>query len=480
MARTGPAPSKTKSTPPQGANPEAAPAAVAPAAEAKPTAAAAAASQIKKATKKTGTKTKAIKAKANVVPTATHAANVSKMAIAAIGKYTEKEYKDKQEPLGVRRGPMDVVSSGSLALDDLIGGTLSPDGTGPICAGYPRRYITEIYGAEASGKTTLALEAITRCQRAGGIAMFLDFEHALHHGYAQKIGVSFDKDKLLLYTPSSMEQGLDILRLGAKIGVDLIVVDSVAAMVPTAEAEKKFSEAAQVGIRARKLADALPKIVRILHEPSKMNKRGTAVIFINQTRANIGSGPMAAKDTTSGGYALKFFAYVRLQATRIGSEFIEKMDNLTKKKRRMPYGNKTQVKVIKSKADAKQGHTAEIFIRYGQGIDDYYSIISTGIAHGVIKKSGAYLDYGTHHVQGREKFRALLMKDEKLFDEVQADVLKAVRAQAEDLDLTEDDEDNLDSLLDETFGDGDSDDDGPTEVEETVIGDDTEIEEDDD
>src|SRR5690606_18559541 len=239
-------------------------------AEPKVSVASVAASQIKKAAKKTGTKkTKAAKAKVHIKQTATHAADVSKMAIAAIGKYTEKEYKDKQEPLGARRGPMDIVSSGSLALDDLIGGNLSPDGTGPICAGYPRRYITEIYGAEASGKTTLALEAIARVQKEGGIAMFLDFEHALHHGYAQKLGVSFDKEKLLLYTPSSMEQGLDMLKLGAKVGVDLIVVDSVAAMVPLAEAAKNFSDAAQVGIRARKLADALPKIVRILHEPSK-------------------------------------------------------------------------------------------------------------------------------------------------------------------------------------------------------------------
>lgn len=476
MARTGPAPTKTKSTLPE-AKP--APAAVAPKTDApetpKVSVAAAAASQIKKATKKTGTKPKtaAVKAKVAIKQTATHASDVSKMAIAAIGKYTEKEYKDKQEPLGARRGPMDIVSSGSLALDDLIGGNLSPDGTGPICSGYPRRYITEIYGAEASGKTTLALEAIARVQKEGGIAMFLDFEHALHHGYAQKLGVSFDKEKLLLYTPSSMEQGLDMLKLGAKVGVDLIVVDSVAAMVPMAEMEKKFSDAAQVGIRARKLADALPKIVRILHEPSKKNPRGTAVIFINQTRANIGGGPMAAKSTTSGGYALKFFAYVRLEATRIGSEYVEKMDNLTKKKRRMPYGNKTQVKVIKSKADAKQGHTAEIFIRYGQGIDDYYSIISTGVAHGVIKKAGAYYDYGTHHISGREKFRSLLMQDEKLFDEVQAAVLAAIRAQAEDLDLSEEDEDNLDGLLNETFGDGDSDDSSSSsEPEEVVIGDD--------
>lgn len=180
---------------------------------------------------------------------------------------------------------------------------------------------------------------------------------------------------------------------------------------------------------------------------------------------------MASKSTTSGGYALKFFAYVRLEAVRIGSEYVEKKDTLTKKMRRMPYGNKTQVKVIKSKADAKQGHTAEIFIRYGQGIDDYYSIISTGVAHGVIKKGGAYYDYGAHHINGREKFRALLMQDEKLFEEVQAAVLAAIRAQAEDLDLSEEDEDNLDGLLDETFGDGD-DSSSNSEIEETVIEDD--------
>jgi recombination protein RecA len=416
--------------------------------------------QIKKATKKvpskTQGKTSAVKVvKATPVVKSTHAANVSKMAIAAIGKHTLTKYKQRQEPIGARRGPMDVVSSGSLALDELLGGNPCPDGSGPICAGYPRRYITEIYGAEASGKTTLALEAIVACQREGGIAMFLDFEHALHHGYAQNLGVSFDKEKLLLYTPTSMEEGLDIMKLGIRVGVDLIVVDSVAAMVPMLERDKDFSDAAQVGIRARKLADALPKLVALLAGASKLNPRGAALIFINQTRANIGGGPQASKSTTAGGFALKFFAYVRLCATRVGSEFRERVDPLTQKKVKQPYGNKTQVKVVKSKADAKQGHAAEIFIRYGQGIDDYYSIISTGVAHGVIKKGGAFYEFGTHRTQGREQFRTLLKENSKFFEAVQSAVLRAVRAQAEDAPLEESDEDKIDSILTETLGDGD-------------------------
>ena len=407
------------------------------------------AAQIKQKAAPTKTKTKAAKAKTTKAKPNTASSNskaIAKLAIAAISKVSESKYKDKQTPIGFNKSPLPVVSSGSLALDNLIGGNPATDGSGPICPGYPRRHISEIYGAEGSGKTTLALEAITQVQSEGGIAMFLDFEHALHHGYAKKIGVSFDEDKLLLYQPSSLEQGFDMMNLGIKLGVDIIVVDSVAAMVSAAEMEKGFSEADRVGERARKLASALPKIARILHAPAKYGNQGTALVFINQTRANIGGGP-GSSASTSGGYALKFFAYLRLMATRIGSEYVEQVDPLTKKKVRKPYGNKTQVKVIKSKVDAKQGHTAEIFIRFGQGIDDYYSIISTGLSYGIIKKGGSYYDYGDHHIQGREKFRSLLMDNPKLFEEVREKILKAIRSQASDAIIEDENEDELEDLI---------------------------------
>lgn len=451
-ARTGPPSEQTSST----AKPQET--------EKKPSVAAQAAAQIQKAGK--GKKAAKATKTANGKSKPTHAKSVSLAAIKAISRHSEKQYKTKQQPMGAIRSPLPAVTSGSLALNNLIGGNPAPDGTGPICAGYPRRHITEIYGPESSGKTTLALEAIASVQKAGGIAMFLDFEHALHHGYAQQIGVDFDPEKLLLYQPNSMEEGLDMAKIGIRLGVDLIVVDSIAAMVPIADMEKNFSESDQIGSRARKLASALPKVVKFLHEPSKFNPEGTALIFINQTRANIGGGTNSGP-STSGGNALKFFAYVRLMVNRIGSEFIEKVDSLTRKKIRIPYGNKTLVKVVKSKVDAKQGQKAEIFIRYGQGIDDYYSAINTGVAHKVIKKEGAYYQYGSHRVQGREKFRNLLMENEALFNEIEEAILKSIRAQTQDIEIDEEEED-LDALLASTVGDGNDDDDS-TEAEDIIL-----------
>jgi len=362
-------------------------------------------------------------------------------------KAIDKSTKGAVKRIELSKAPLPCVSTGSIAIDNLIGGNPSADGTGPVCMGFPRGHISEVYGPEASGKTTLALEAIVEIQKQGGTALFLDYEHALHHGYATKLGIRFD-DSFAHLQPDDMEQGMETLRIAALAGVDLIVVDSVAAMVPKSDMEKKFTEGDQIGSRARALASLLPKIVKVLHQPSKHNNKRAAVIFINQTRANISTGPGGggSGDNTSGGKALKFFAYLRLMVTRIGSEYLEVKDSLSREKRRVPFGNKTLVKVIKSKVDAKQGHSCNIFIRYGQGIDDYYTMIESGVAHKVVKKSGAYYEFEGQNIQGREKFRRFLMSDPKSFQRLRAGVLKAIRAQATDVDLEEDDAD-VDDLL---------------------------------
>lgn len=392
------------------------------------------------------------------------ASQVYALASKAIQKTTSKT------PIALSRKPLPCVPTGSISLDNLIGGNLSPDKTGPICPGYPRGHITEIFGAEASGKTTLALEAIVEVQKQGGTAMFLDYEHALHHGYAAAIGVDFSN--LLFYQPDNMEEGLEMLRIGVAAGADLIVVDSVAAMVPQADMEKKFNESDQLGNRARKLASALPKVVKLLRTPSERNPNGAAAILINQTRATISTGPSYAKGSsinTAGGFALKFFAYLRLHATGIRTERVKQKDPVTKKEKNIPYGTCTQVKVIKSKVDAKQGQTTELFIRFGQGIDDYHTIIESAEAHKVIKRSGAFYLLGEHKFQGREKLRNWLIDNPSEFEKLQAEVLKYIRAQGVLVEEEDDQALEIDDIIAQAEGAEDEDEDSYQEAEEVLI-----------
>lgn len=408
----------------------------------------------KKTTKKAKTTTTTTISKGSVSAKRATSAKTADMTIKAISKMTKKD--GEQKPLGFRSEPFAVAPSGSVALNNLIGGNPAPDKSGPICPGYPRQHITEIYGPESSGKTTLALEAIAEVQAQGGIAMFLDFENALHHGYAKALGVSFDSDQMALYQPDNMEQGLDMAAIGIKAGFDIIVIDSVAAMVTKDEMAKNFADVAKIGTRAAKLSEALPKLVKFLKQPPASNPDGTALIFINQTRAQIGG--MSKGDGTAGGKALKFYAYLRLQANKIQSEYLEKVNPVTKKKERIPFGNKTKVKVVKSKVDAKQGSTAEIFIRYGQGLDDYYTTIESAVAHGIVKKAGAYFEYGNTRLQGREKFRGWLRSSDDTFKKLQDELLDAIRSQLtmSDDDGTTDEDEDIDALLTAVQGDEDA------------------------
>lgn len=338
---------------------------------------------------------------------------------------------------------MPHVSTGSFPIDMLIGGTPIKGGTGMICPGFPRRRITEVYGPESSGKTTLLISAMVQAQKAGGSAFFIDFENSLDHNYAKALGLSYEEEKLQVWQPNSMEEGFSMMYIGIGLGIDIVGVDSVAAMVPAAELEKGFEDSAKIGAVAAKFARDLPKFAHWLQkfplesgskDKPDPNHPGTALVLVNQTRALIQTGGYGGgggdNENTSGGKALKFFAYLRLRTSRIKSEVVERTDQMTGKKRRFPYGNVTDVKVVKSKVDAKQGHSTQIFIRFGVGIDDYFSIIETGAVHKIIKKEGSYYSLGDQRFQGRDKFRQFLISNPKVYDALRTKLSQSVNATA--------------------------------------------------
>ncbi len=275
-----------------------------------------------------------------------------------------------------------VVPTGSLALDQALG-----------IGGYPRGRIIEVFGPESSGKTTLTLHAMREAQRAGGVAAFIDAEHAFDAAYARAIGV--DTEKLLVSQPDCGEQALDIVEMLTKSGaVDLVVVDSVAALTPKAEIDGEMGDA-HMGLQARLMSQALRKLTSIAH------KTNTTIIFINQLRQKIGV-VFGNPETTTGGNALKFYASVRLDVRRTGQ--VKTADEAV--------GSRTKVKVIKNKM-APPFKEAEFEIRWGQGIDSTVDLVDYAMSLGVIEKNGAHLSFGGEHLgQGRERAReALLAKD---------------------------------------------------------------------
>ena len=367
-----------------------------------------------------------------------------------------------QKPLQASNTTLPHVSTGSFPIDMLIGGTPTKDGKGSICPGIPRRRITEIYGPESSGKTTLLIHTMVQAQKAGGSAMFVDFENSLDHNYAKALGLSYDEDKLLVYQPNSMEEGFQMIYIGILTGFDVIGVDSVAAMVPKDELEKSFEDNAKIGAVARVMSRDLPKLVLWLQKypvdelkKPRADHDGTSLIFVNQTRALINTGGYGGhgdNESTSGGKALKFYAYLRLRASKIKAEVIERVDPLTGKKRRFPYGNVTDVKVIKSKVNAKQGHSCQVFIRFGQGIDDYYSVIETAIVQKLARRDGAKYTIGDQSFLGKDKFRQFLVSNPKVFEALRSKLMQLVSSTgttiATDEELSEDD-----VLLDAVTGD---------------------------
>src|SRR5438309_1523072 len=273
---------------------------------------------------------------------------------------------------------LDAISSGSLSLDAALG-----------IGGFPRGRVIEIFGPESSGKTTLALHAIAETQKLGGAAAFVDAEHALDANYARKLGV--DVENLLVSQPDSGEQALEIAEVLIRSGaIDIIVIDSVAALVPRAELEGEMGEA-QMGLQARLMSQALRKLTGIV------SKSKTCLIFINQIREKIGV-MFGNPETTTGGRALKFYASVRLDVRRIAS--IKDGDAVV--------GNRTKAKIVKNKV-ASPFREAEFDIIYGEGISKEGDLIDLGVANNVIEKSGSWFSYKTDRIgQGRENARQFL------------------------------------------------------------------------
>jgi recombination protein RecA len=273
-----------------------------------------------------------------------------------------------------------VIPSGSLAIDDALG-----------IGGYPRGRIVEIYGPESSGKTTLTLHALREAQRGGGVAAFIDAEHAFDVSYARAIGV--DTERLLVSQPDSGEQALDIVEMLTRSGaVDLVVIDSVAALTPKAEIEGEMGDA-HMGLQARLMSQALRKLTAVAH------KTGTTLIFINQLRQKIGV-TFGNPETTTGGNALKFYASVRLDVRRIGPIKVSEES----------VGSRTRAKIVKNKL-AVPFREAEFDIRWGTGIDTTTDLLDFGVQLGVVEKSGAHLSFGGEQLgQGRERARDALLK----------------------------------------------------------------------
>ena len=286
---------------------------------------------------------------------------------------------------------VELLPSGSLSLDLALGG------------GYPKGRIIEIYGPESSGKTTLALHAIAEIQKQGGQAAFIDAEHALDPAYAKKIGVN--TDDLLISQPDNGEQALEICETLVRSGaVDLIVVDSVAALVPQAEIDGDMGDA-QMGLQARLMSQAMRKLTGII------SKSKATVIFINQIRMKIGV-MFGNPETTTGGNALKFYASVRIDIRRIGQ--IKDGDKVS--------GNRTKIKVVKNKI-AAPFRVAEFDIMYNEGISKSGDILDLAVEHGVIEKSGAFLKYNGETIgQGRETVKKLFKEHPELMAEIEEKV----------------------------------------------------------
>lgn len=289
---------------------------------------------------------------------------------------------------------LSVVSSGSLGLDIALG-----------VGGYPRGRIIEIFGPESSGKTTLALHVIAEAHKNGGIAAFVDAEHALDPNYAQNLGVKIDD--LLISQPDFGEQALEIVDTLVRSGaIDVIVLDSVAALVPRAEIEGEMGDA-HVGLQARLMSQALRKIT------ATVGRSNTLVIFVNQTRMKIGTLPYMNPETTSGGMALRFYSSVRIDVRRIGS--VKEGEEVS--------GNRVRAKVVKNKV-SPPFRDAEFDIMFGSGISQTGELVDMGSKMNIVEKSGTWFSYGGERLgQGRENSRTFLKDNPDIAEKIKSDIL---------------------------------------------------------
>ncbi len=341
----------------------------------------------------------------------------SKALDAALSQIERNFGKGSIMRLGKGNRPIEVetVSTGSLGLDIALG-----------IGGLPRGRVVEIYGPESSGKTTLALQCVAEAQKKGGICAFVDAEHALDPIYARKLGVNIDE--LLISQPDTGEQALEIADTLVRSGaIDVLVVNSVAALVPRAELEGEMGDQ-QPGLQARLMSQALRKLT------ASINRSNTMVIFINQIRMKIGV-MYGSPETTSGGNALKFYASVRLDIRRIGA--VKERDEVI--------GNQTRVKVVKNKL-APPFKQVEFDIMYGEGVSKMGEIIDLGVKAGVVEKSGAWFSYDSQRIgQGRENAKAFLKQNPDIAAKIEAAIRQNAGLIAEQILAAEAGEDKDDT-----------------------------------
>ena len=331
----------------------------------------------------------------NTNPTAAEKLKALQAAMAKIEKDFGKGSVMKMGDIGIEN--VDIIPTGSLALNAALG-----------VGGYPRGRIIEIYGPESSGKTTLAIHAIAEAQKAGGVAAFIDAEHAFDRFYAEKLGVNVNE--LIISQPDNGEQALEIAdQLIRSSAIDILIVDSVAALTPKAEIEGDMGDN-RVGLQARLMSQALRKLT------ATISKTNTCCIFINQLREMIGV-MFGNPETTTGGNALKFYSSVRLDIRRV----------TTLKDGDTPIGNQVRVKVVKNKV-APPFRKAEFEITFGEGISKAGEVVDLGVQYGIIKKSGSWFSYGESRLgQGRDAVKKIIKDNPELCEEIENQIAEALQ-----------------------------------------------------
>ena len=331
----------------------------------------------------------------NTNPTAAEKLKALQAAMAKIEKDFGKGSVMKMGDIGIEN--VDIIPTGSLALNAALG-----------VGGYPRGLIIEIYGPESSGKTTLAIHAIAEAQKAGGVAAFIDAEHAFDRFYAEKLGVNVNE--LIISQPDNGEQALEIAdQLIRSSAIDILIVDSVAALTPKAEIEGDMGDN-RVGLQARLMSQALRKLT------ATISKTNTCCIFINQLREKIGV-MFGNPETTTGGNALKFYSSVRLDIRRV----------TTLKDGDTPIGNQVRVKVVKNKV-APPFRKAEFEITFGEGISKAGEVVDLGVQYGIIKKSGSWFSYGESRLgQGRDAVKKIIKDNPELCEEIENQIAEALQ-----------------------------------------------------
>ena len=331
----------------------------------------------------------------NTNPTAAEKLKALQAAMAKIEKDFGKGSVMKMGDIGIEN--VDIIPTGSLALNAALG-----------VGGYPRGRIIEIYGPESSGKTTLAIHAIAEAQKAGGVAAFIDAEHAFDRFYAEKLGVNVNE--LIISQPDNGEQALEIAdQLIRSSAIDILIVDSVAALTPKAEIEGDMGDN-RVGLQARLMSQALRKLT------ATISKTNTCCIFINQLREKIGV-MFGNPETTTGGNALKFYSSVRLDIRRV----------TTLKDGDTPIGNQVRVKVVKNKV-APPFRKAEFEITFGEGISKAGEVVDLGVQYGIIKKSGSWFSYGESRLgQGRDAVKKIIKDNPELSEEIENQIAEALK-----------------------------------------------------